>query len=103
MVKRLMSLSQVSIPLPIAVEVWWPDGGACSCGAKFGEQDSVGVTGDAFVNTFANPQSGKVIPGFWGYLLSLHETVNTHRSDRRRRLADGLVGRSSQPISEHDG
>jgi hypothetical protein len=57
--------------------VWWPDGGACSCGAKFGEQDSVGVTGDAFVNTFANPQSGQVIPGFWGYLLSLHETVNT--------------------------
>jgi len=63
--------------LPIVVEVTTPTGGACDCGPKFGEQQSVVITGDAYSSTFNNPQNGQAVPGFWGYLLTLHETINT--------------------------
>jgi hypothetical protein len=34
------------------------------------------VTGDAFTNTYNDPITKAPIPGFWGYLLSLHESIN---------------------------
>jgi hypothetical protein len=75
-VAQLISLFNVQPSLPIVVEVTTPTGGACDCGPKFGEQQSVVITGDAYSNTFNNPQNNQAVPGFWGYLLTLHETIN---------------------------
>ena len=75
-VAQLISLFNLQPSLPIAVEVTTPTGGACDCGPAFGEQQSVVITGDAYANTFNNPQNNQAVPGFWGYLLTLHETIN---------------------------
>ena len=74
-VSKLTSLFGVQIPLPIVVEVTTRTGGACACGPKFGARDSVVVTGDAFSNVVVDAASRR-IPSFWGYLLTLHETIN---------------------------
>lgn len=75
-VQTLISLSNINPPLPIVVEVRTPTGGACSCGPRLGGQESLIVTGDAFSNTFQNPKSNQSVPGFWGWLLLVHESVN---------------------------
>ncbi|MGA2890811.1 MAG: hypothetical protein ABSE51_22545 [Terracidiphilus sp.] len=75
-VAQLISLFNLQPSLPIVVEVTTPTGGACDCGPKFGEQQSVVITGDAYSDTFNNPQNNQAVPGFWGYLLTLHETIN---------------------------
>lgn len=77
-VPLLSSLFKVNIPLPIVVEVTTPTpgGAVCDCGPRFGVPEAIRITGDAFSNTFTNPLSIQSIPGFWGYLLTLHETIN---------------------------
>jgi hypothetical protein len=77
LVPQMSSLFNINLPLPLVIEATWPDGSACACGPKFGGQVRVALTGDAFSNTFTNPQNNQSIPGFWGYLLPMHETVNT--------------------------
>jgi hypothetical protein len=74
----LRSLFHVKIPLPVLVEVSTPrpGGSVCDCGPIFGEPVGLRMTGDAFSNGFSNPQNNQSVPGFWGYLLPLHETIN---------------------------
>lgn len=74
-VPPLTSRFKVKVPLPIVVEVTTPTAGACACGPQFGAKDSVIITGDAFSGAFVTPQK-QSIPGFWGYLLTLHEAIN---------------------------
>ena len=62
--------------LPFTYEATVPTGGAHT-GSDFGFGDT--VTGDAFWNdyTYQNAKGKTVdVPGFWGYLLSLHEAIN---------------------------
>jgi hypothetical protein len=62
--------------LPFTFEATVPTGGAHT-GSDFGFGDT--VTGDAFWNDYSyRNASGQVVdvPGFWGYLLSLHEAIN---------------------------
>jgi hypothetical protein len=62
--------------LPFHIQVEAPNGGAHT-GSNFGE--GIGVTGDAFWNnsSYRNAAGQTVnVPGFWGYLLTLHEAVN---------------------------
>jgi hypothetical protein len=77
-VTTLRSLFNVNIPLPVLMEVRTPTPGGfvCACGPIFGQPIGIRMTGDAFSNTFSNPQSNQSIPGFWGYLLTVHETIN---------------------------
>jgi hypothetical protein len=61
-------------------EITVPTGGA-STGCGFSTLGNGGsfcdtVTGDAFTNVFTDPVSHAPIPGFFGFLLSLHESVN---------------------------
>jgi hypothetical protein len=48
--------------------------GGAATSSDFGLGDM--VTGDAFYNVDYDPVSGRAIPGFWGYLLTLHEAIN---------------------------
>jgi hypothetical protein len=75
-VQELITVFNSQPTLPIVVEVTTPTGGACDCGPRFGSSQSVIITGDAYSNSFSNPQNGQAVPGFWGYLLTLHETIN---------------------------
>jgi hypothetical protein len=62
--------------LPFTFEATVPTGGAHT-GSDFGFGDT--VTGDAFWNDYSYQDAGGRIvdvPGFWGYLLSLHEAIN---------------------------
>jgi hypothetical protein len=59
--------------LPHTYQATAPSGGA-STGSDFGL--GVTVTGDAFYNDFPDPVDGTVVRGFWGYLLTLHESIN---------------------------
>jgi hypothetical protein len=74
-VPQLSSLFKVTVPLPIVVEVTTPTPGACACGPRFGVKEAIRISGDAFSSRFVTPQKQSV-PGFWGYLLTLHETIN---------------------------
>jgi hypothetical protein len=61
-------------------EITVPTGGA-GTGCGFSTLGNGGsfcdtVTGDAFTNVFSDPVSHAPIPGFFGFLLSLHESVN---------------------------
>ncbi|HEU0201682.1 MAG TPA: hypothetical protein VFR86_14775 [Burkholderiaceae bacterium] len=54
-----------------------PTGGA-STGTNFAAR-GVKVTGDAFFNVYTYRDAANVqkqIPGFWGYLLALHQAIN---------------------------
>jgi hypothetical protein len=75
-VAQLISLFHVEIELPIVVEITTPTGSACACGPRFGKKNAIRITGDAFTGSFVNPQTKQVVPGFWGDLLTLHETLN---------------------------
>lgn len=62
--------------LPFVFQANEPNGWA-STGSDFGLGDQ--VTGDAFWNDYTyRDASGNIVdvPGFWGYLLSLHEAIN---------------------------
>ena len=59
--------------LPFTFQATQVTGGA-STGSNFGLGDS--VTGDAFFNNFRDPVSREPIPGFFGFLLTLHEAIN---------------------------
>jgi hypothetical protein len=59
---------------PFTIEATQPTGGACAC-QDFGGL-GVNVTGDAFYGGYTAPITGTSIPGFWGYLLTLHEFIN---------------------------
>lgn len=62
--------------LPFTYQANEPNGWA-STGSDFGLGDQ--VTGDAFWNDYTyQDAAGKTVhvPGFWGYLLSLHEAIN---------------------------
>jgi hypothetical protein len=89
-VRLLSSLFNVKLPLPILVEVSTPrpNGSVCTCGPIFGEPVGLRMTGDAFSNVFVNPQNNQSVPGFWGYLLPLHEAINSYT---------GQVGRGNWP------
>jgi hypothetical protein len=76
LISWLPSVFNISLPLPVVFEITWPDGAACDCGPKFGDPASVVITGDAFSNSLANPKTGQNVPGFWGWLLPMHEMVN---------------------------
>lgn len=69
--ERIFHMTSPGIPFTVQVET--PYGGAHT-GSDFGV--GVGVTGDAFYNSVVNSVTGKEVPGFWGYLLTLHEAVN---------------------------
>lgn len=83
-VARLISLFRIDIELPFVVEITTPSKGACACGPRFGKKRSIIITGSAFTGheggsfpgLFVNPQTKQTIPGFYGYLLTLHETLN---------------------------
>ncbi len=60
--------------LPFVFQVSKPTGFA-STGTDFGPLGDT-VTGDAFSNSYTDPVTHQTIPGFWGYLLTLHESVN---------------------------
>jgi hypothetical protein len=76
-VAELTSLFNVSIPLPILMEVTSPTDVFCACGPKFGERTSVRIGANMFSSGFTNPQTKQTVLGFWGYLAPLHETINT--------------------------
>jgi F5/8 type C domain len=59
---------------PFVIQATHPTGGACAC-QDFGGP-GVSVTGDAFYGGYNDPITGTSIPGFWGYLLTLHEFIN---------------------------
>jgi hypothetical protein len=59
--------------LPFTYQVKAPFGGAHT-GSDFGLGDT--VTGDAFYNDYRDPVSHVNVPGFYGYLLTLHEAIN---------------------------
>ena len=77
-VPTLVSLFHVSVPLPMMVEVPTPtpDGAACACGPIFGVKQAIRISGASFGTGFTNAQLGLTAPGYWGYLLTLHETIN---------------------------
>src|ERR1700761_9464922 len=83
-VEQMINLFHVRIELPIVVEITTPTGGACACGPRFGRRQAVRVTGSAFTGhegggfpgVFVNPNTQQRIPGFFGYLLTIHETMN---------------------------
>ena len=61
-------------------EITVPTGGA-STGCNLSTLGDNGrfcdtVTGDAFTNVYNDPGSGNSVPGFFGYLLPLHESIN---------------------------
>ena len=61
-------------------EITVPTGGA-STGCGFSSLGNGGqfcdtVTGDAFTNVYNDSGSGNSVPGFFGYLLTLHESIN---------------------------
>jgi len=61
---------------PFLIQITSPTGGACACvDPKLGSNIGVTVTGDAYPNTYVS-DSGISVPGFWGYLLTLHEFIN---------------------------
>jgi hypothetical protein len=61
---------------PFLIQITNPTGGACACvDPKLGASTGVTVTGDAYPNGYNSPR-GLSVPGFWGYLLTLHEFVN---------------------------
>jgi hypothetical protein len=61
---------------PFLVQITSPTGGACACvDPKLGANVGVTVTGDAYPNGYTS-ESGISVPGFWGYLLTLHEFIN---------------------------
>ncbi|WP_035058413.1 carbohydrate-binding protein [Andreprevotia chitinilytica] len=72
-VTTLQNLFGTSTNLPFVFQVDYPNGGAHT-GSNFGT--GVSVTGDAFYDNYQHPVTGQNIPGFWGYLLTLHESVN---------------------------
>jgi len=73
-VTELQALFNVSPQgLPLTIEVKQPFGGA-STGSDFGT--GITVTGDAYYTSFTNPATGQTVAGFWGYLLTLHESIN---------------------------
>lgn len=62
---------------PFTYQVEAPSGGA-STGTNFAAR-GVKVTGDAFFNVYSYTDATNTkrdIPGFWGYLLALHEAIN---------------------------
>jgi hypothetical protein len=62
---------------PFTFQVESPNGGA-STGTNFAAR-GVKVTGDAFYNVYTFKDDANVshdVPGFWGYLLTLHESIN---------------------------
>jgi hypothetical protein len=76
-VQELESLFAVTPQgLPLIIEAVAPDGGAQTppmcCGNGCNQNPCIGeaVTGDAYTGNAYN------VPGFWGYLLTLHELVN---------------------------
>ena len=61
---------------PFLVQITAPTGGACACvDPKLGAHTGVTVTGDAYPNGYTS-ETGISVPGFWGYLLTLHEFIN---------------------------
>jgi len=75
-VAELESLFQLTPQgLPFIFEVTTPNGGAHT-GVDFGSGLGDTVTGDAFYNILNDPVTNAPIPGFWGYLLTLHEGIN---------------------------
>jgi hypothetical protein len=61
---------------PFLVQITSPTGGACACvDPKLGASTGVTVTGDAYPNGYTS-ETGISVPGFWGYLLTLHEFIN---------------------------
>jgi hypothetical protein len=78
-IKELQAVLPVTPPSqPFIIEVQTPTGGAHT-GCDFGD-GSYGdtVTGDGYYNVFNDPVTGTQIPGYWGYLLSLHEAINVY-------------------------
>ena len=72
-VSTLQSLFSVSPGQPFVFQVDAPTGGAHT-GSDFGT--GVSVTGDAFYGGYPDSSTNANIPGFWGYLLTLHEAIN---------------------------
>ncbi len=61
---------------PFLIQITPPTGGACACvDSGLGSNRGVMVTGDAYPGSFTSV-TGISVPGFWGYLLTLHEFIN---------------------------
>jgi hypothetical protein len=76
---QLQSFFPVTPPSqPFIIEVKSPYGGA-STGCDFnGGAYCNSVTGDAYYNVYNDPVTNTPVPGFWGYLLTLHEAINVY-------------------------
>jgi hypothetical protein len=78
-VPTLSSLFGVKAPTPVVIEVTTPNGGVfCDCGPIFGDPASIQIAGNFFSDPFQNPKTGQNIPGFWGYLILVHESINAY-------------------------
>jgi outer membrane biosynthesis protein TonB len=74
---RLQQLFATAPPSqPFVIEGQAPFG-AAHTGCDFGSYCDT-ITGDAYYNTFNDPVTGTAVPGYWGYLLTLHEAINVY-------------------------
>jgi hypothetical protein len=99
-------------------EIMAPNGGA-STGCGFPKLGDGGrycdrVTGDAFINARKDPATGKRVRGFWGYLLTLHESINVFSAmlspgwpadwwaDHRSPFPNAMDAEFMQSIADND-
>jgi hypothetical protein len=78
-IAELQTLFPVPPPnQPFIIEVQTHTGGAHTGCAFGGGSYCSTVTGDAYYGVFNDPVTNTPIPGFWGYLLTLHEAINVY-------------------------
>jgi hypothetical protein len=72
---ELQSVVHVTPSSPLVFQVNDdPLGNACAGCSAFGFGETLGIA--SIVGSFTDPVSEVTIPGFWGYLLTLHEAIN---------------------------